>query len=858
MKLNQSLQGNKETGIAAYKHFLQTHRGVFLLTVFFAYVFLQCLVHWSLVLGENLMKWDIWDGYYPANVLMTDVLRSGSLPLWNPLMLFGVPYYTIVGVPIWYPTTLLFSLFGYSPLMVNLEYVLHTIIAGFGAFLFIEYSIHKQKEHINVRTAVAFLAGLLYANCCLFLCNAQHIMIVISAAWIPYVLFFYQRYLKTYRAKYLMATAACAALIFYGGYPELFYCLFVFLIPYTLYFNRERTNTTFGYVVASALRFIRCALLTMMASAMLMLPFVLSMQYLARATEGGVVPRGMNSASVFTALIPTLSAIIPGEVSMGGYYIGLFCVVLFPALLKSNFLEKRFYLISSLVFFVLGLGDGSFFHSLLYRFMPMYSTFRFPTITRCFIALFVLVVAAQAWSRILENRAEAQGVLADSARWTKIVCAACIVVFVAVCAVRYLFGELIESAAAKNTLEFVQDAAFYAILCYGAYVVLLWWLKSKQRVRTMAASALAGAVLFEVFTFAYLYTPLTVALYSPVGAAQRESIAESIEQEYEDLQERETAISFTEAVRTSQMLDNKSIVFEKTLDERGYLSFILTSTKNYMESYNNMITDGNPVTYFTSNVVNETITDLETWLEDPTVTPDQIYVEGGKLSSESTVQQISDPKYIESHTAEVEKREEGYFVEHSVLPLAWGEYFYKIRIYLEKTNDEVTNVFALFNPEAEGLYTEGSFTILEQSGKQYVELYYPKSGVEYRDFELAIPGQEVEKVEIRKFERTAESKYVTIDSFGMNGLQVTVDAPESGYLTLLQTNYPGWSVTVDGEKGEIETVDGTFMGVYLEEGQHHLVFKFRPMDFAIGAGISAIFLVAIIVVLVRDQKRKER
>ena len=349
---------------------------------------------------------------------------------------------------------------------------------------------------------------------------------------------------------------------------------------------------------------------------------------------------------------------------------------------------------------------------------------------------------------------------------------------------------------------------------------------------------------------------MTIGAYAPTVVLQDQGKAKQIEKEYQVLKERKTEISFVNAVRTYQRFDSKEIVFEKTLDERGYLSFILTSTQNYMESYNNMITDGNPVAYFTSNVVNETITDLETWLQNPTVTPDQIYVEGGKLLEKTTVQEISTPKYVESDPAELEKREEGYFVQHSALPVNWGENFYKVRIYLDKTNAETTNVFALFNPQMDDLYISGAFSIQKENGKQYVELYYPKSGVEYRNFELEIPGQEIEKVEIRKMERTTESKYVTIDSFGMNGLQVTVDAPESGYLTLLQTYYPGWSVTVDGEKGQIETVDGTFMGVYLEEGQHHLVFKFRPIDFAIGAGVTAVFIVLFGVVLVRDHKKR--
>jgi hypothetical protein len=40
--------------------------------------------------------------------------------------------------------------------------------------------------------------------------------------------------------------------------------------------------------------------------------------------------------------------------------------------------------------------------------------------------------------------------------------------------------------------------------------------------------------------------------------------------------------------------------------------------------------------------------------------------------------------------------------------------------------------------------------------------------------------------------------------------------------------YPGWEVTVDGIKAELERVNYTFKGVFVDEGTHEVVFSYRP------------------------------
>ena len=85
------------------------------LIVILGYILFIIFNYWTLLSGNNIMKWDIMQCEYPSQVMMSDAIANGTLPLWNPLMNMGMPYYSIAGMPVWYPITLLLACFGYTP-----------------------------------------------------------------------------------------------------------------------------------------------------------------------------------------------------------------------------------------------------------------------------------------------------------------------------------------------------------------------------------------------------------------------------------------------------------------------------------------------------------------------------------------------------------------------------------------------------------------------------------------------------------------------------------------------------------------------------------------------------------------------
>lgn len=68
--------------------------------------------------------------------------------------------------------------------------------------------------------------------------------------------------------------------------------------------------------------------------------------------------------------------------------------------------------------------------------------------------------------------------------------------------------------------------------------------------------------------------------------------------------------------------------------------------------------------------------------------------------------------------------------------------------------------------------------------------------------------------------------------------QIVVEASGPGWLVTSEINYPGWVVSVDGERREIKAAFDILRSVYIEEGNHQVVFTFRPTSFYLGLGMA--------------------
>ncbi len=74
----------------------------------------------------------------------------------------------------------------------------------------------------------------------------------------------------------------------------------------------------------------------------------------------------------------------------------------------------------------------------------------------------------------------------------------------------------------------------------------------------------------------------------------------------------------------------------------------------------------------------------------------------------------------------------------------------------------------------------------------------------------------------------------------------SLTAPTSGWVVLLDQDYPGWRVAVDGAPAQAARAFGVFRAVAVEAGLHSIAWRYEPASFALGLAIA---LPALAVVL---------
>ena len=76
-------------------------------------------------------------------------------------------------------------------------------------------------------------------------------------------------------------------------------------------------------------------------------------------------------------------------------------------------------------------------------------------------------------------------------------------------------------------------------------------------------------------------------------------------------------------------------------------------------------------------------------------------------------------------------------------------------------------------------------------------------------------------------------------------VEVEAELAADGMLVLVDSVYPGWQASVDGEPVEILPANHLFRGVLLPAGRHRVVFRYRPWTVPVGAAVSGLAAIAI-------------
>lgn len=815
--------------------FYKNHKCLFNFIVFVAFVLMAMIFNWSILLGENLMKWDIWDAEYPLQVMMSDAISQGTIPLWNPLMQFGTPEYAIVGSPIWYPITLLLAWIGYTPQVLAFSYIIHIAIGSFGMYLLVKQELVGKNEMSGPAILSSVICGALYGCSGMYLSNAEHIMIIISISWVPYVFFYTRKYIALEKTVYAMLAGGCAGLILLGGYPEVFYNTFLFLIVYVVFFVINKNESKKHKIWRILKSYVAICIYTIMASAITLIPFLFNKGLITRGTGMGQVPLTTSLVSLASLLFSGFSNIVTdSEISMIDYYIGIIVILLIPQILHSKIKNRGLYGIFTIGAFLLCISTNSFLHTFLYRFFPMYDSFRFPQVNRVFLHFSILMVVSSTIKELLEMKLQIEVV-----KFTKRLMQGILLLI----GILFLATYLFEVGNIEKQKLLIKSATL-TLFIIAIYYVIFKLINNGTVSRRKLQLAVCMAILIETATFYLVETPISIAMYNPIEYSYNEAVRDYVDDQLQYNKTRNRNVNFAEQPRSTSRYNSQEIVFNKTFDEEGYLSFILAAQKEFKDTYCRSIIEQNPVIYFTDDVVSSDTVDIQTWINSPDTKGEQIYVDNEKTNN-GKAETVLKAEVIDRRELSTQLLSDGIYVESEFMGRISPTT--RLRLYFDKNgNYPLELTFYYNNNEDCDVYTGEFATNLDEYG-YYIDIFYPDLDVTYSGVQIIANQNMTPKcVQLITTERMTGDSYTNVSLFGFNTINMNVEAPNDGYITILQSYHKGWNAYVDGEKVAIETVDGCFMGIKVPEGTHEVEMKFRPVDFFIGAGISGIYFIGVV------------
>ena len=360
---------------------------------------------WKVIFTPSMLFFrDIYNYTYPSARFIQEMCRHGALPYWNPYMNYGQPLLENPNLLFFYPYTLFIILF---PIVFAypLFYVVHFALAGIGTFLL-------ARRWGQSRQA-AFFAGFVFAFSGPLLSLGNLYNHAACAAWMPWALLATDRAVQGRTARPWILLTLVFSLQFLAAEPFTLLATFGLCLAYALYLRGTRRP----FMSASNLRilagFVLVGCLMMALCAVQFLPSAELLSHSRRGPQG--LRYGETSNWSFHPLL-LMEMLVPGfygpaltsptswnqmvgdgsspyfvSVFMG--FVPLFFAFAGWALGKDR--RRNFVAGAALLILVLSLGHFTPLFSLAYLLVPLLALVRFPV--KLLVPVIMLVAILAGW-----------------------------------------------------------------------------------------------------------------------------------------------------------------------------------------------------------------------------------------------------------------------------------------------------------------------------------------------------------------------------------------------------------------------------------------------------------------------------
>lgn len=339
------------------------------------------------------LKNDMFIGYLPPKYLMGEAIKNHELPLWNPYISFGLPFYGDMSSGYWNPITwIIASTTGYNPYTLTLEVMLYILLSGAGMYYL--SGLYTKNRYIRLIAAVSFMCNGFIVG------HLQHINWLSGAAFLPWSLWSLKKMYNQPTLKSICKAALLFYLLLSSSHPGIIIGAIYFFIAFGIFsllqdykaitrlelLKRIKLNTAFLFA------------LTLLSAGMIA-GYLDIMPHFERGEQIDI-SLSLTENTGFTSWVSTLlpfstttkSSYFTGDIAFRNIYWGILLFIFFAlALITSKTREQVFFLAIGLLFLLVSLGQG--FKLIAIKMLPLIGYVRVNAEFRIFTILSFVIVA---------------------------------------------------------------------------------------------------------------------------------------------------------------------------------------------------------------------------------------------------------------------------------------------------------------------------------------------------------------------------------------------------------------------------------------------------------------------------------
>lgn len=741
--------------------------------------------------GEVFFSRDVAPFFYPMKAFLARSVRHGVLPLWNPWILNGEPFFATLQPGVLYPGSVLFYLLP-MPWSFDVTIVLHFLLVGMGTWVLLRR--WGRGRPAAALGAVAFMLGGYLVSVANYPNNLQ------TVAWIPWAWVAWDRVASGPNLRDALLFSLACGVAFLGGEPQMLAVGLGLMFVHAL-LGIERSEVTRS---AAAATFAGAGVLALALVAVQLLPLVELVHHSVRLQA-----TGLDFASRWaTRPVNLTQLLLPPALGTGPIRFGVnllpageatWILTLYPGVVVLSLAVvgvarptsprwRAFWVGTAVLGLLLAMGTATPLFPALYHALPPLRAVRYPEKFLWLTAVATAVLSARGLDRVLAGDRTRSGVVAAGVS----------AVLLLGLGVTLVVHPSIVAAACRGVLhrgrmcatpdEAASAYAWIALrggaLAAAAAAVLV--LRRAGRIRpALAAAAIlllasadllaaqdhvnpsVGAGLYdrppwaamvlrrldpEVSTYRYRGSP-TAAL---MGSAARVLRARELSNMYLDYELGAPNTGMVAGIQTQDGLQGIELDSEAEIET--------TLTRNRPRYRTKMLRAMN-VRYYA----------------DPTVTADSM------------------PGLVP-------------VAAHPALPIR----IFQVADALPRAYVVTEDTLVSAPIQAFGASIEPSFPLERRVALATPPNPRPRAGSRGR---------------------------VVRAAYGTNVVRLRVETDGPSVLVLTDRYYPGWHATVDGSERPILRANGYFRAVAVPAGSHEVVFRFAPSSVRYGAWISAAALV---------------